>query len=75
MIINSLKSLLLFGIRKSCLTSGRSLLLCQLTRRAINLTVVIIIMEYHCYHLHTIMYPSPYIEEIIGNQGRVWFST
>jgi hypothetical protein len=42
----SISSLILFGIRS--LISGRSLLLYKFTRRAIKLTVVIIV-EYHCY--------------------------
>jgi hypothetical protein len=32
---------ILFGIKKECLISGRSLLLYQFTRRAIKLTAVI----------------------------------
>jgi hypothetical protein len=52
----SINSLILFGIRKNFLISGRSLLLYQFTRRAIKLTVVII-MGYHCYQLHTKFYP------------------
>jgi hypothetical protein len=39
-------SLILIGIRKNCLISGRSLLLYQVTIRVIKLTVVII-MIYH----------------------------
>jgi hypothetical protein len=42
--------LILFGIRKNCLISGRSLLLYQFTSRVIKLTVVII-REYHYYQL------------------------
>jgi hypothetical protein len=45
----------LFGIRKNCLTSGRSLLLYQLTKRVTTLTVIIIVV-YHCYQLHTKFY-------------------
>jgi hypothetical protein len=48
-----------FRIRKNCLISGRSLLLFQFTRMAINLTVVIIV-GYHCYQLHTQFYPIFY---------------
>jgi hypothetical protein len=40
----------------NCLISGGSLLLYQFTRRTIKLTVVIIV-EYHCYQLHTKFYP------------------
>jgi hypothetical protein len=45
-------SLILLGIRKNCLISGRSLLFYQVTKRAIKLTAVII-MGYHSYQLHT----------------------
>jgi hypothetical protein len=38
----STNSLILFGIRKDCLISGRSLLLYQFTKRVIELTVIII---------------------------------
>jgi hypothetical protein len=46
----------LFGIRRNFLISGRSPLLYQFTRRATKLTVVII-AGYHCYQLHTELYP------------------
>jgi hypothetical protein len=49
--VRSISSLILFGMRKNCLISGRSLLLCQFTRKPIKLTAVII-MGYHCYQLH-----------------------
>jgi hypothetical protein len=52
LMINLLILLILLGIRKNCLISGRSLLLCQFTRRTIKVTVVIIV-GYHCYQLHT----------------------
>jgi hypothetical protein len=42
--------------KKKCLISGRSLLLYQFARRAIKLTVLIIV-GYHCYPLHTKFYP------------------
>jgi hypothetical protein len=48
----SINSYILFGIKKSCLISGRSLLLYQFTKRVINLTVIII-EGYHYYQLHT----------------------
>jgi hypothetical protein len=48
--------LILFGIRKNCLISGRSLLLYQFTRKVIKLTVVFI-RGYHCYQLCTKFYP------------------
>jgi hypothetical protein len=71
-VLRSKNSLILFGIRKNCLISGRGLLLYQFTRRLIKLTVAII-MGYHCYQLHTKFYPiffslrfSPYMDEITG---------
>jgi hypothetical protein len=39
----STNSSILFGIRKNCLISGRSLLLYQFTKRVIKLTVIIIV--------------------------------
>jgi hypothetical protein len=45
-------SLILFGIRKNCLNSGRSVLLYQFTERAIKQTVVIILWC-RCHHLRT----------------------
>jgi hypothetical protein len=54
--LRSINSLILFGIRKNCLISGKSLLSYPFTRRAIKLTVVII-MKYHWYQLHTKFYP------------------
>jgi hypothetical protein len=56
-------SLILYGIRKNCLISGRSLLLYQFTTGAIKLTVVII-MGHHCYKLHFIQYPSLRVKSI-----------
>jgi hypothetical protein len=44
--------LILFGIRKNSLISGRNLSLYQLTERVTKLTVIIIV-GYHCYQLHT----------------------
>jgi hypothetical protein len=54
--LRSINSLILFGIRKNFLISGRSLLLYQFTRRVIKMTVVII-LGYHCYQPHTKFYP------------------
>jgi hypothetical protein len=51
----STNSLILFGIRKNCVISGRSLLLYQFTKRVIKLTVIIIV-GYHCYLLNTKFY-------------------
>jgi hypothetical protein len=53
--LRSTNSLILFGIRKNCLISGRSLLLYQFTKRVIKLTVIIIV-GYHCYQFHTTLY-------------------
>jgi hypothetical protein len=50
--LRSINSLILFGVRKNSLISGRSLLLYQFTRRAIKLNIVIIV-GYHCHQLHT----------------------
>jgi hypothetical protein len=44
-------SLILFGLRKNCLISGRSLLFYQSTKRVIKLTAIIV--RCHCYQLHT----------------------
>jgi hypothetical protein len=44
-----------FGIRKNCPINGSSLLLCQFKRKAIQLTVIIIV-AYHCYQLHKKFY-------------------
>jgi hypothetical protein len=55
----------LFGKRNNYLINGRSLLLYHFTRRAIKLTVVII-MGYHCYQLE--FYP-------IFSQGEVHIET
>jgi hypothetical protein len=49
-------SSILFTVRKNCLISGRSLLLYHFTRRAIKLTVVIIV-GCHSYQLYTTFYP------------------
>jgi hypothetical protein len=41
-VLRSVNTLILFGIRKKPFSSGRNILLCQFTRMAIKLTVVII---------------------------------
>jgi hypothetical protein len=70
-VLRSRNSLVIFGIRKNCLTTGRSLLLYQFTR-VIKLALVII-LGYHCYQLHNKILSnvfsrlSPYIDEISGN--------
>jgi hypothetical protein len=43
MTLGSTNSLILFGIRKNCLISGRSLLLYQFTKRVTKLAVIIIV--------------------------------
>jgi hypothetical protein len=53
--LRSINLLILFGIRRNCLISGRSLLLCQCTKRAIKLTSNY--RGYHCYQLHATFYP------------------
>jgi hypothetical protein len=50
------KLIILFGVRKNCLSNGRSLLRYQFTRRATQLTVLII-ERHHCYQLHIKFYP------------------
>jgi hypothetical protein len=59
-------SLILFGMRKNCLISGRSLLLYQFTKRVTKLPVIIIV-RYHCYQHPTKFYRISNIDEIIGN--------
>jgi hypothetical protein len=49
------KLLILFGITKNCLISGRSLLLYQFAKR-VTMPTVIIIVGYHCFQLHTQFY-------------------
>jgi hypothetical protein len=49
---STINQLSLLGIRKNCLSSGRSLLLDHFTRRLIGL-IVVIMETYHCYQLHT----------------------
>jgi hypothetical protein len=54
-LLSAIHKLIVFAIRKNCLISGRSLLLLQFTIRVVKLTVIIIV-EYHCYQLHTKFY-------------------
>jgi hypothetical protein len=54
--LRSINSLILFVIRKNCLISGRSLLLCQFSRKAMKL-IATVIVGYHCYQLHAKCYP------------------
>jgi hypothetical protein len=49
--LRATNSLILFGARKNCLSSGRSRLLHQFTRRVTNLTVVIMGGCYGCENL------------------------
>jgi hypothetical protein len=53
--LRSTNSLILFGIKKNCLISGRSLLLYQFTKKVTKLTVIIIGV-YDCYKLHIKFY-------------------
>jgi hypothetical protein len=51
--------LILFGIRKNCLSNRRSVLLYQFTKRAIKLIILVVIIKaYYCYQLHTKFYPT-----------------
>jgi hypothetical protein len=54
-LLSAIHKLIVFGIRKNCLISGRRLLLYLLTKRVTKLTVIIII-GCHCYQLHTKFY-------------------
>jgi hypothetical protein len=49
-LLRSINSLILFGIRKNYLISGRSIFSYQFTRKVIKVAVVII-MGYHCCQL------------------------
>jgi hypothetical protein len=51
----STNSLTVFGIRKACLISGSSLLSYQFTKGGIKL-IVVIIVGYHWYQIHTKCY-------------------
>jgi hypothetical protein len=68
--VRSTNSLILFGIRKKCLISGRSLLLYLFTRRIIKLTVVIIV-GYHCHQLHTKFYPISFSQGEVHAQMKL----
>jgi mRNA-degrading endonuclease YafQ of YafQ-DinJ toxin-antitoxin module len=48
-----------FWNKENCQVSGSCLLLYQITGRAIKL-IVAIIVEYHCYQLHTKCYAVPF---------------
>jgi hypothetical protein len=54
-LLSAIHELILVGIRKNCLISGRSVLMYQFTKKVIKLTVIIIV-GYHCYQLHTKFY-------------------
>jgi hypothetical protein len=72
--LRSTNTFILFGIRRKCLISGWSLLLCQFTKRVIKGTVIIIVW-YHCFQYHTTKIVSnillarlrPYVDELIGD--------
>jgi hypothetical protein len=77
--LRSINSLILFGIRKNSLISGRILLLYQFTRRMIKLTLVIIV-GYHCYQSHTKLYAllillSMFIYRLNYWGSSMWVST
>jgi hypothetical protein len=57
-VLRSISKLILFGIRKNCLISGW---VYHSTRRAMKLAIVIIV-GYHCYQLHTILYSISFSE-------------
>jgi hypothetical protein len=65
--LRSTNSLILFGIRKNCLISGRSLLLCQFIKRVTKLTVIIITLTTSYKILSGILLSrlSPYIDELL----------
>jgi cytochrome b561 len=50
LLLSFINSLILFGIRKNFLSSGRTLLLYLFTSKGIKL-IAVIIKAYHCYHL------------------------
>jgi hypothetical protein len=54
-LLSVIHKLLLFGIRKNCLITGRSLLLYHFLKKVTKLTVIIMI-GYHCHQLHTTFY-------------------
>jgi hypothetical protein len=54
-LLSAINLLILFGMGKCCLISGRSLSLYQFTKRMTKLTVITIV-GYHCYQLHTKLY-------------------
>jgi hypothetical protein len=70
-------SLILSGIRKNSLISGRSLLLYQFRKRSIE-RIVVIIVGYKCYEVNTKFYPksssglSLYIDAVIGDHQCVF---
>jgi hypothetical protein len=72
--VRETNSIILFGLRKNCLISGRSLLFYQSTGRVIKLTVII--MGCHVYQLYTILSNiilsrlNPYIFEVTGDHQR-----
>jgi hypothetical protein len=53
---SEIEKAILIGMRKNCLSTGRSPLLYKFMRRKIKLTVVII-EACHCYELHAKYYP------------------
>jgi len=47
-----MNSVILFGIRKNCHSSGRNILLYLFMKRVIKV-IVVIIKKCHCYQVHT----------------------
>jgi hypothetical protein len=56
-ILRSRNLLIISGIKKNCLNSGRSQLLYLFTRRVIKQTVILI-MAHYCYQQRTQFYPT-----------------
>jgi hypothetical protein len=54
-LLSAIHKPILFGIRKTCLISGRSLSFYQFTKRVTKLTVIILV-GYHCYQSHVKFY-------------------
>jgi hypothetical protein len=59
-LCSEIHKLILFGIRKNCLSSGRSWLLYQFTRRGDRIDCSNCQGIYHCYQLHTKCYPASF---------------
>jgi hypothetical protein len=63
--LRSTNSLIMFGIRKNCLISGKSLLLYQFTKRVMKLTVIIIVGYHAINFIQNVMeYPPLKVKSI-----------